>query len=477
MNRVVKNMKFQNKGELLGYLTNKWRNDEPMNGENFETTWEALVENLVFDDGTGKVFGVKSYEILPDGFTEVTFTDDSKIIINKGQAGAQGPIGPAGPKGDPGADGKDGQDGAQGPIGPAGPKGDPGADGKDGQDGAQGPIGPTGPKGDPGADGKDGQDGAQGPIGPTGPKGDPGADGKDGQDGAQGSIGPAGPKGDPGADGKDGALPLDVSNPLTTIPSQYLNVSNVAFETTNDIKNLVLSKINTLNGYKFTSNVVLDAEMVTKSVLVDETLAGSVGMVPFEAALIIRASGLKKPDDAGRQLYFATNSWSDIAPWNSFVSIGQMKVGDIENSNAPVLKTFDDIGLITNKPYDMNNGVASQVIVNTPVKIPSDLLVMDANNNVLEALKCVLTMTIFPTTPIRMISTPIEGTDYFKLTFGSTGTKVTVQLKPEPIDEPYFTFAEGASYVKVNVGTPANAGGVMFKQAFGTHVFVPSQLK
>ena len=405
MNRVVKNMKFQNKGELLGYLTNKWRNDEPMNGENFETTWEALVENLVFDDGTGKVFGVKSYEILPDGNTEVTFTDDSKIIINKGQAGAQGPIGPAGPKGDPGADGKDGQDGAQG------------------------------------------------------------------------SIGPAGPKGEPGADGKDGALPLDVSNPLPTIPSQYLNVSNVAFETTNDIKNLVLSKINTLNGSKFTSNVVLDAEMVTKSVLVDETLAGSVGMVPFEAALIIRASGLKKPDEPGRQLYFATNSWSDIAPWNSFVSIGQMKVGDIDNPNASVLKTFDDIGLITNKPYDTNNGVASQVIVNTPVKIPSDLLVMDANHNLLEMLKCVLTMTIFPTTPIRMISTPIEGTDYFKLTFGSTGTKVTVQLKPEPIDAPYFTFAEGASYVKVNVGTPANAGGVMFKQAFGTHVFVPSQLK
>ena len=432
MNRVVKNMKFQNKGELLGYLTNKWRNDEPMNGENFETTWGALVENLVFDDGTGKVFGVKSYEILPDGNTEVTFTDDSKIIINKGQAGAQGPIGPAGPKGDPGADGKDGQAGAQGPIGPTGPKGDPGADGKDG---------------------------------------------KDGQDGAQGPIGPAGPKGEPGADGKDGALPLDVSNPLTTIPSQYLNVSNVAFETTNDIKNLVLSKINVFNGRNFTSNVVLDAEMVTKSVLVDETLAGSVGMVPFEAALIIRASGLKKPDDTGRQLYFATNSWSDIAPWNSFVSIGQMKVGDIENSNAPVLKTFDDIGLITNKPYDKNNGVASQVIVNTPVKIPSDLLVMDANDNVLETLKCVLTMTIFPTTPIRMISTPIEGTDYFKLTFGSTGTKVTVQLKPEPIDEPYFTFAEGASYVKVNFGTPANAGGVMFKQAFGTHVFVPSQLK
>ena len=384
MNRVVKNMKFQNKGELLGYLTNRWRNDEPMNGENFETTWEALVENLVFDDGTGKVFGVKSYEILPDGNTEVTFTDDSKIIINKGQ------------------------------------------------------------------------DGAQGPIGPTGQKGDPG---------------------EPGADGKDGALPLDVSNPLTTIPSQYLNVSNVAFETTNDIKNLVLSKINKFNGYNFTSNVVLDAEMVTKSVLVDETLAGSVGMVPFEAALIIRASGLKKPDEFGRQLYFATNSWSDIAPWNSFVSIGQMKVGDIDNPNASVLKTFDDIGLITNKPYDTNNGVASQVIVNTPVKIPSDLLVMDATGKVLETLKCVLTMTIFPTTPIRMISTPIEGTDYFKLTFGSTGTKVTVQLKPEPIDAPYFTFAAGASYVKVNFGTPANAGGVMFKQAFGTHVFVPSQLK
>ena len=254
-------------------------------------------------------------------------------------------------------------------------------------------------------------------------------------------------------------------------------MSNVAFETTNDIKNLVLSKINKFNGYNFTSNVVLDAEMVTKSVLVDETLAGSVGMVPFEAALIIRASGLKKPGDTGRQLYFATNAWSDIAPWNSFVSIGQMKVGDIENPNASVLKTFDDIGLITNKPYDTNNGVASQVIVNTPVKIPSDLLVMNANGNVLETLKCVLTMTIFPTTPIRMISTPIEGTDYFKLTFGSTGTKVTVQLKPEPIDAPYFTFAAGASYVKVNVGTPANAGGVMFKQAFGTHVFVPSQLK
>ena len=381
MNRVVKNMKFQNKGELLGYLTNKWRNDEPMNGENFETTWEALVENLVFDDGTGKVFGVKSYEILPDGNTEVTFTDDSKIIINKGQAGAQGP------------------------------------------------------------------------------------------------IGPAGPKGEPGADGKDGALPLDVSNPLTTIPSQYLNVSNVAFETTNDIKNLVLSKINAFNGRNFTSNVVLDAEMVTKSILVDETLAGSVGMVPFAAALIIRASGLKKSGDTGRQLYFATNSLSEIAPWNSFVRIGPMKIGDFDNPNATVLKTFDDIGLITNKPYDTNNGVASQVIINTPVKIPSDLLVMDAKDNVLETLKCVLTMTIFPTTPMRMISTPIEGTDYFKLTFGSTGTKVTVQLKPEPIDAPYFTFAAGASYVKVNFGTPANAGGVMFKQAFGTHVFVPSQLK
>ena len=254
-------------------------------------------------------------------------------------------------------------------------------------------------------------------------------------------------------------------------------MSNVAFETTNDIKNLVLSKINAFNGRNFTSNVVLDAEMVTKSILVDETLAGSVGMVPFAAALIIRASGLKKSGDTGRQLYFATNSLSEIAPWNSFVRIGPMKIGDFDNPNATVLKTFDDIGLITNKPYDTNNGVASQVIINTPVKIPSDLLVMDAKDNVLETLKCVLTMTIFPTTPMRMISTPIEGTDYFKLTFGSTGTKVTVQLKPEPIDAPYFTFAAGASYVKVNFGTPANAGGVMFKQAFGTHVFVPSQLK
>ena len=176
--------KFASKQELKDFLIKSWVTNREMSEANFSATWESIVDNLVFDDGSGVYFGVESTSFDIDGNTIITFTDDSIVTIKKGDTGPQGP------KGDTGE---------AGPVGPAGPKGDTGEAGPVGPVGPQGPVGPVGPAG------------LVGPAGPQGPKGDTGEQGPKGDTGEQGPVGPQGPqgpKGDTGSgEGGGGGVP------------------------------------------------------------------------------------------------------------------------------------------------------------------------------------------------------------------------------------------------------------------------------
>jgi len=88
---------------------------------------------------------------------------ERKVVLGRGDTGAQGPTGPQGPSG---AIGMTGATGVQGATGATGPSGGPiGPTGGTGATGAQGPTGPTGPTG---------VTGATGTTGATGPTGSPG---------------------------------------------------------------------------------------------------------------------------------------------------------------------------------------------------------------------------------------------------------------------------------------------------------------
>ncbi|NBK97359.1 MAG: collagen-like protein [Erysipelotrichia bacterium] len=130
-----------------------------MSEANFSATWESIVDNLTFDDGSDVDFGVKSTSFDIDGNTVITFTDNSIVTIKKGDTGEPGPkgdIGEPGPKGDtgePGPKGDTGEPGPKGDTGEPGPKGDTGEPGPKGDTGEPGPKGDTGepgPKGDTG---------------------------------------------------------------------------------------------------------------------------------------------------------------------------------------------------------------------------------------------------------------------------------------------------------------------------------------
>ena len=97
--------KFASKQELKDFLIKSWVTNREMSEANFSATWESIVDNLIFDDGSGVDFGVKSTSFDIDGNTIITFTDDSIVTIKKGDTGPQGP------KGDTGE---------QGPVGPQG---------------------------------------------------------------------------------------------------------------------------------------------------------------------------------------------------------------------------------------------------------------------------------------------------------------------------------------------------------------------
>src|SRR4051794_6316341 len=119
---------------------------------------------------------------------------ERRVVLGKGDTGAQGPSGPQGPTGAigatgvTGADGATGATGAQGATGATGPSGGPigptGVTGATGATGAQGPTGPTGATG-VGTTGATGGTGAQGVTGATGPTGA----------GATGATGPTGSAG------------------------------------------------------------------------------------------------------------------------------------------------------------------------------------------------------------------------------------------------------------------------------------------
>ena len=187
--------KFTNKQELKDFLIKSWVTNREMNEANFSATWESIVDNLTFDDGSGVDFGVKSTSFDIDGNTVIAFTDDSIVTIKKGDTGPQGPKGDTGEQGPVGPVGPKGDTGEQGPVGPAGPQGPAGTQGTKGDTGEQGPVGP---KGDTG------EQGPVGPVGPAGTKGDTGEQGPTGDTGEQGPVGPAGPQGPKGDTGEQG---------------------------------------------------------------------------------------------------------------------------------------------------------------------------------------------------------------------------------------------------------------------------------
>jgi hypothetical protein len=140
----------------------------------------------------------------PNGDSYFILSDNTKIIVQKGNPGPQGPQGPAGVgiQGPPGPPGQNGQsitivsstndnlgntlitfsDGSvitvnKGDDGPAGPPGPMGPTGLTGPQGPQGQIGPTGPAGPVGPQGPQGPVGQTGPQGPQGPAGQNGTNG------------------------------------------------------------------------------------------------------------------------------------------------------------------------------------------------------------------------------------------------------------------------------------------------------------
>ena len=123
--------KFTDKQSLLQFLRDRWKTDEPMDENNFSTTWEALVNNLRFDDGTPK-FGIESSSTDEEGNTILTFTDKTIVTIHKGDKGPKGDPGEQGPQGEPGAKGDKGDPGEQGPKGESGKDGTPGLKGDKG---------------------------------------------------------------------------------------------------------------------------------------------------------------------------------------------------------------------------------------------------------------------------------------------------------------------------------------------------------
>ena len=138
------------------------------------------------------------------------FSNNGSVVIY-----ANGTVG--GPTGATGTIGPTGDIGMTGPTG-YGATGGVGAPGDRGPTGAQGDMGPTGY----------GETGFTGAIGATGNDGSTGSQGPTGEIGAPGDEGPTGPT---GMMGPTGASILDSTLTLSSIFTEFLNVSSLLFRT------------------------------------------------------------------------------------------------------------------------------------------------------------------------------------------------------------------------------------------------------
>lgn len=118
------NSKFDSKESLLDFLKSSWENGKPMDADNFSSTWDALVNNLKFEDGYRPEVTITDGE---DGSHTLTITkpDGTTVstVIHDGKNGINGKDGINGKNGTDGKDGINGKDGAKGD------KGDNGAPG------------------------------------------------------------------------------------------------------------------------------------------------------------------------------------------------------------------------------------------------------------------------------------------------------------------------------------------------------------
>lgn len=97
------NYKFDSKESLLDFLKSSWENGKIMDADNFSSTWDALVNNLKFEDGhrpevtiTDGADGTHTLTITnPDGTTAST-------VIHDGKNGTKGDKGDKGDSGAPG---------------------------------------------------------------------------------------------------------------------------------------------------------------------------------------------------------------------------------------------------------------------------------------------------------------------------------------------------------------------------------------
>jgi hypothetical protein len=165
------------------------------------------------------------------------FSNNGSVVIyaNGTVGGPTGATGTIGPTGDIGMTGPTGL-GATVSIGAPGDRGPTGAQGATGEVGApgdEGPTGPTGAVGSIGAPGDRGPTGFTGAIGAPGDRGPTGLMGPTGESGptGYGATGPIGAPGDRGPTGPAGASALDSTLTMSSIFTDFLNVSTLVFST------------------------------------------------------------------------------------------------------------------------------------------------------------------------------------------------------------------------------------------------------
>ena len=384
--------KFDSKEQLKQYLIGAWMTGRNMDEENFTNAWSNIVDNLSFDDGTGASFGIEKTTKDENGNVTITFTDDTKITIDKGDKGEPGA---KGDKGDPGEQGLPGADGAPGAKGD---KGDPGEQGLPGADGA------------PGAKGDKGDPGEQGLPGAKGDKGDPG------------EQGPQGPQGEPGG---GSGLPVSTTAPSVNTIGQHFQTHQVGL--------LMLSKTLTSPSgktlqTKFSPRITVDfnSVLVDNTIVTNSTDATLGGLAPTSVDINIFTSApyLRTIPNAQSTKLSSLNFWFDV---------GQIAVCDpitrdntIDN-NLPVtdLPTVASTGLLTNVE-DTDPTASVHPIDSTwgseHALLKARFTFYDASDSSVATkigfvqFEGTIILNSPDTLPINGTTTPIENTSYFKWT-------------------------------------------------------------
>lgn len=465
--------KFDSKEQLKQYLIGAWMTGRNMDEENFTNAWSNIVDNLSFDDGTGASFGIEKTTKDENGNVTITFTDDTKITIDKGDKGDKGEPGAKGDKGDPGEQGLPGADGDKGDPGDPGEQGLPGADGAPG---AKGDKGDPGEQGLPGAKGEQGLPGADGAPGDKGDKGDPGEQGLPGAKGDKGDPGEQGPQGPQGEPGGGSGLPVSTTTPSVNTIGQHFQTHQVGL--------LRLSKTLTSPSGKtlqtqFDPRITVDfnSVLVDNTIVTNSTDATLGGLAPTSVDINI----FNESAYGTTYLRAIPNAQATkLSSLNFPIDVGQIAVCDpitrdntIYN-NLPVtdLPTVASIGLLTNvEDTDPTASVhpIDSSIVNEYARLKARFTFYDASDSSVATkigfvqFDGLIALDGVDARPIIGTTTPIENTSYFKWTpAGATGdtewwlsAKFMEQTPADSAATPGafvdMTVPEGTDYVKIDV--------------------------